>query len=421
MSELNKTISEPKQKYLYRDENDTRETHFCLGEISNQKVYLEIEARYRHIYLLGEQSDQYLEQLFLQDIKLGYGACLLGCRDNLDILGKIPEYRRCDLVIFTDSQIEHKFNIFDSGGSGLNQNLNQNSFLRTEAMAYLRAETLAYLLIEHLKTKEMEKLVLLHFLTYSSMLVMYTWEEGNTLLDFKKILEDETVANFRLQKCTNLETRKNWNKTNEEIRNNPELQKFLQQILTGLGFILQEKIVQELLLSPQSTFDLRQIMDNNKILIISLTKASQKTAYFITKMLISNIFIQGMSRNDALSYNFDGSTTQINPQKRQPFFVHIKNAENYLLDLYAAALEDIRMYRIGFNLQSSQIIQPKILQNCANKLIFPCSLTDAESLVREFSPLEKTEIAKPILGTFNCRIMSQGDRLRLLNVNLIEL
>lgn len=397
-----------KQKYL-GDENETRETRFCLGEILNQKVYLEINARYRHVFLLGEGSDQYLEQLFLQDINLGYGACLLGVSDNLDILEQIPEYRRHDLVIFTDSQIEHKFNIFDSSISGINPN------------GFLRSNSLAYLLVESLKIKEIQKSTLLDFLTYSGMLVMYSWQEGNTLLDFKKILEDQTIANFRLSKCTDLETRKNWNKANEEIRNNPELQSFLQQILVDLDLILQEKIAQELLLSPQSTFDLRQIMDNNKILIISLTKTSQKTAEFITKMLICNIFIQGMVRSDALSYNFDGSTTQINPQKRQPFFVHIKNAENYLLDLYAEALEEIRMYRVGFCLQSSQIIQSKILHNCINKLIFSCSLADAESLAVEFAPLKKAEIAKPNYGTFNCRIMSQGDRLRPLNVNLIEL
>jgi len=400
-----------KQKYLHRDENDTRETHFCLGEMLNQKVYLEINARYRHIFLLGEGSEQYLEQLFLQDIKLGYGACLLGDCDNLHILDKIPEHRRCDLVIFTDSQIEHKFNIFDSSILGINPN------------GFLRSNSLAYLLVESLKIKEIQKSTLLDFLTYSGRLVMYTWQEGNTLLDFKKILEDQTIANFRLSKCTDLETRKNWNKANEEIRNNPELQSFLQQILVDLDLILQEKIAQELLLSPQSTFDLRQIMDNNKILIISLTKTSQKTAEFITKMLIYDISIQGMARGDALSYNFDGSTTQINPQKRQPFFVHIKNknAENYPSDMYAEALEEIRMYRVGFCLQSSQIIESKILHNCINKLIFPCSFSDAESLAVEFAPLKKTEIAKPNYGTFNCRILSQGDRLRPLNVNLIKL
>lgn len=198
---------------------------------------------------------------------------------------------------------------------------------------------------------------------------MQTWECGNTLLDYKKVLEDETFANIRLQKCENLKIVKAWQKENQEIKNNLELKNILKQILMDLSLILEEKLCKELILAEKSTFNLRQMIDNGKILIISFNKLSQKTTDFITKSLIATLFINGMARNDNLSYNTDGTLSQVYPQNRQYFFIHIKNSEKYILDFYGESLEEVRNYRVGFNLQSFDINNEKVLLNCGNKLV----------------------------------------------------
>lgn len=114
-----------------------------MGQILHQNIYLEINSRCRHTYLLGQKSNDYLEQLFLQDLTLGYGTCLIGNYNNLNILEKIPKKRQQDIVILTDFDTQQKFNPFDFDKLSNNNDQYIQKVLIANSLSYLLLENIA--------------------------------------------------------------------------------------------------------------------------------------------------------------------------------------------------------------------------------------------------------------------------------------
>lgn len=134
----------------------------------------------------------------------------------------------------------------------------------------------------------------------------------------------------------------------------------------------------------------------------------------------------GMGRSDGLRYNEDGTTEEITPDQRPPFFVYIDEMQNFLFDAIPKALEEIRKYKIGFYLAHQFIkqvivsgderIKDSIMANCATKFIYRCSADDAKYLESEFTPLSVPDIANPEARTYNAIMLVDGQRTSPFNI-----
>jgi hypothetical protein len=101
--------------------------------------------------------------------------------------------------------------------------------------------------------------------------------------------------------------------------------------------------------------------------------------------------------------------------------VYIDEMQNFLFDAIPQALEEIRKYKVGFNLahqfvkqvitKGDERLKDSIMANTGSKFIFNCGPDDAEYLEKEFKPtLIARDLMNPERFTCNVRLMINGQK-----------
>jgi hypothetical protein len=132
-----------------------------------------------------------------------------------------------------------------------------------------------------------------------------------------------------------------------------------------------------------SSFNLRQVMDEGKILIINLSKGRIGDEYsnFLGLVLVPKILAAAMSRAD------------IPLEQRKDFYLYVDEFQNFATDTFADILSEARKYRLNlivanqFVGQIDETIKNAIFGNVGSIITFRVGVTDAQFLQHEFSPI----------------------------------
>src|SRR2546426_4355538 len=157
-------------------------------------------------------------------------------------------------------------------------------------------------------------------------------------------------------------------------------------IQNKVGAFLAHPILNRILTQPRSSFDLRAIMDEGKILIVNLAKGQlgEDVASLLGALLVSHIGSAGLSRA-----NRPEAT-------RRDFFLYLDEFHTFTTQSLAAMLSELRKYRVGLVLahqylaQLDPMILEAILGNVGTVICFRVGPADAEILGREFHPVFST-------------------------------
>jgi CxxC-x17-CxxC domain-containing protein len=137
----------------------------------------------------------------------------------------------------------------------------------------------------------------------------------------------------------------------------------------------------------KSAIDIRDIMDNGKILIMNLSKGriGEDNSALLGAMMITKIQLAAMSRVDV-------------PEKeRRDFYLYIDEFQNFSTDSFANILSEARKYRLNLILahqyieQLSEKVKPAVFGNVGTMVVFRVGAADAEELVKEFTPTFEEE------------------------------
>jgi len=153
-------------------------------------------------------------------------------------------------------------------------------------------------------------------------------------------------------------------------------------IQNKVGAFLSNPALRNILVQSRSSFDLRRIMDEGKILLVNLAKGriGEDTAGLLGSMLVSRIGLAGLSRSD------------IAEDSRRDFHVYLDEFQNFTTLSLATMLSELRKYRVNLVLAHqylSQVdpeVRDAILGNAGTIISFRLGVTDAEVLSREFHP-----------------------------------
>jgi len=137
-----------------------------------------------------------------------------------------------------------------------------------------------------------------------------------------------------------------------------------------------------LLGQPKATIDIRRMMDDGRILIVSLQKGmiGELPARFLGSLLVGHIASSAFSRAELLERG----------EKLRPFYLFADEFTNFVSRDFDIILSETRKYGVFFRLacqymeQIDRGLQQGILTNCDTKFVFRCSPDDARVLAPVF-------------------------------------
>ena len=200
-------------------------------------------------------------------------------------------------------------------------------------------------------------------------------KESAKLPDLYKILADKEFREMLLAKCQDNNVKLFWEQQYEKMPKDASV-----AVLTKIYRLVQERIIIPMFMAEKSCVDFRKAMDQRKILIIDLPEGKVTTdiANFVGSLILSRIYIAGMSREDTPE------------EERPPFFVYIDEAYRYTTKSIPETLQSLRKFKVFMTLASQYLeqyrkdIQEAIPQTCETVISFRVGEDTAKTLEKFF-------------------------------------
>jgi hypothetical protein len=154
-------------------------------------------------------------------------------------------------------------------------------------------------------------------------------------------------------------------------------------ILNKVGAFTANPIIRNIIGQPKSTFNIRQIMDEGKILIVNLSKGliGEDNAAILGSFLVTKIQLAAMSRSDIP-----------NIEDRRPFYLYVDEFQNFATDSFATILSEARKYGLNLTVanqyvsQMSETVRDAVFGNVGTMISFRVSADDSPLLAKQFEP-----------------------------------
>ncbi len=328
--------------------------------------------RSRHMYVIGKTGmgkSTLLENMAIQDIKNGHGICFVdphGKTADL-LLDYVPENRIKDVLYFApfDMDFPVSFNIMEDVGAD-KRHLVVNGLMATFEKIWVDAWSarMAYILQN----------TLLALLEYP----------GSTLLGVNRMLVDKEYRKLVVNNVTDPSVRSFW--VDEFAKYTDRYtQEATPAIQNKVGQFTSNPLIRNIVGQSKSTFDLRKLMDERKIIIVNLSKGKvgEGNANLLGSMFITKIYLAAMSRADV---------TETELQKLPNFYLYVDEFQSFANKSFADILSEARKYKLNLTLahqyieQMEEEVSAAVFGNVGTMAVFRVGAFDAEFLEKEFAP-----------------------------------
>ncbi len=354
--------------------DDNKITYFAETDARNKRVKFGIkrEDRSRHMYIIGKTGmgkSTMLENMAIQDIQNGEGLAFLDPHGKTAelLLDYVPENRIKDVLYFApfDTDFPISFNVMEDVGPD-KRHLVANGLMSSFKKIWVDAWSAR---MEYILNN-----ILLALLEYPD----------STLVGVNRMLADKEYRKKVVDNITDPSVRSFWL---------DEFAKYGERYMQEAGAAIQNKIgqfisnplIRNIIGQSKSTFDLREIMDSRKIIIINLSKGrmGEANANLLGSMLITKIYLAAMSRADL-------NEKQLKPLPH--FYLYVDEFQNFANESFADILSEARKYKLDLTVahqyieQMSEEVRAAVFGNVGSMICFRVGAYDAEVLEKEFAP-----------------------------------
>jgi type IV secretory pathway TraG/TraD family ATPase VirD4 len=352
--------------------------------------------RLRHMYMLGKTGvgkSTVFQNMCLQDIQNRHGVCFIDPHgESIEwLLQRIPQNRLEDVILFdpSDTQCSFGLNLLEA------KEESEKDFLVAQTIEIF------YKLFDPEKTgiigPQFE-----HWLRSAALTVM-AGPEGGSLLEIPRLFVDK---NFEIKKRQHLKDPIVIDFWTKQMANTSDFHKseMLNYFTSKFGHFMNNGLMRNIIGQRKSAFDFDQILDQEKILLIDLSKGKigEINAQMLGLILVAKLQAAVLKR------------ANITPEKRYPFYLYVDEFQNLITDTFASLLSESRKYGLGIHLtnqyfaQLPEKLQNAILGNAGTLMIFEVGVEDAERLSREFFPLQKEDFLALKRYNFYIKLMIEG-------------
>lgn len=359
--------------------NKDRITYFAQTDYRNKKVPFGIksEDRARHFYVIGKTGmgkSTVLENLAAQDIQNGEGLAVIDPHGSFaeKMLEYVPEHRINDVVYFAPFDLENPvaFNVMENIGAD-KRHLVASGLMSTFKKIWADAWSAR-----------------MEYILNNTILALLEYPDA-TLLSVNKMLSDKNFRNKVLEHVTDVAVKSFW--VDEFAKYTERMAaEAVPAIQNKIGQFTANPLIRNMIGQSKSSFDIRDMMDNQKILIINLSKGriGEQNANLLGGMLITKIYLAAMSRADLDKSELD---------KLPFFYLHVDEFQSFASDSFADILSEARKYKLALSLahqyveQMSEQVKAAVFGNVGTMVTFRVGSADAEIFEREYSPIFTAE------------------------------
>lgn len=347
--------------------------------------------RERHMFLLGKSGSGKSTALFnlaMHDIHAGEGVCVIDPHGDLAeaIVDALPAERTHEVCYLNVADTE-----FPVG-------FNPLAGVPPERHALAAAGIVST--FKHLWPESWGPR-LEHFL-FNGVAALLSHPRP-TLIDLPRLYTDSRFRECTVARVKDPIVRRFW--LDEYPRYDRQFQaEAAAPILNKIGQIAASPVLRNILGQTSPKFDLAFAMNNRRILIANVAppetdrrrvlianlakgQIGEQAANLLGSLLISHLQLVTMARSE------------LAPEKRAPFFVHVDEFSNFATDAFASLLSEARKFGTHFCLaaqyldQTARAVRSAVLGNAGTLMVFRVSAIDAELLAPEFHPLPAPELA----------------------------
>jgi len=257
------------------------------GEV--REVFMGEDDRRRHTYIIGKTGtgkSEFLKEMILQDIENGKGVCAIDPHGEFveDILQLMPPERADDVIYFNPSDLERPM--------GLNMMEADTEEQRHFVVGSIIG--LMYKLYDPHRTGIIGPRFE-HAIRNAMLTIMY--KQGTTFIELVRIMTDTKFLDEMLPLVKDPVVRRYWT---DQIAQTSDFHKseVLDYIVSKFGRFITNKTMRNIIGQPRSSFNIREAMDAQKIILCNLSKGilGEEDAKFLGLILVPKVLTAAMAR-----------------------------------------------------------------------------------------------------------------------------
>ena len=328
--------------------------------------------RTKHVYVIGKTGmgkSTLLENMAIQDIQNGNGLAFVDPHGKTAeyLLDFVPKERVDDVVYFAPFDMD-----------------NPISFNIMEDVGYDKRHLVVAGLMSAFKKIWVDAWsARMEYILSNTLLALLEYPDS-TLLGVNRMLVDKAYRKKVVDNVTDPTTKSFWVDEFAKYTDRYTMEA-TPAIQNKVGQFTSNPLVRNIIGQPKSSFDLRQMMDDRKILIINLAKGriGEGNANLLGSMLITKLYLSAMSRADANDAELS----------RLPnFYLFVDEFQSFANESFADILSEARKYKLNLTMahqyieQMSDEVRAAVFGNVGTMISFRVGAYDAEILEKEYAP-----------------------------------
>ncbi len=332
--------------------------------------------RQRHMYVVGQTGvgkSVFLENVALQDMLNGDGFAFIDPHGDTAerLLCMVPKERTEDVIYFCPADTDYPLglNIFEA------ETDDQKDFVIQEVINVL------YKLYDPQRQGIIGPRY--EHLFRNAALTVMAGPDGGSFIDIPKLFRDKQYVAQKLQYVTDQNVLDFWQKEMVQSQRSNEFGEVVSWFVSKFGAFLSNAMMRNIIGQTKSSFDLRDIMDNKKILLVNLSKGRTGE---LNSRLLGMIFVMKFQAAAM-------SRANIPEDQREDFCLYVDEFQNFSTDSFATIMSEARKYRLSltvanqFTTQLTEEIRDAVFGNMGTIVSFRIGQNDVDSLTRYFQPL----------------------------------
>lgn len=360
------------------------------NEYRNNKVpiYFDRKDRGRHHYIIWKSwgwKSVLIGYLARQDLRNWDWICVVDPHWDLveDVLNFVPKERAKDIIVFDPADTErpmwlNMLEVISTEPEARKREMDRAAMDATEIFIKIFWDEIFWPRIQH------------YFRNWC-LTLMEDFEDGGTLIDVPRLFVDDAFMKYKTSKVKNPVVKSFWDHEYASTWER-EKQEMIPYFSAKFGPFITNSTIRNIIWQPKSAFNIREIMDNRKVLLVNLSKGKiwALNAQLLWLIFVSKINMAAMSRADTPE------------NERKDFYMYVDEFQNFATETFWEILSEARKYHLALIMAHQFIAQiwwsksqkwdkPSIKEavfgNVWTIMSFKVGAEDAEYLEKEYAPL----------------------------------
>lgn len=336
------------------------------------------EDRRRHLYIIGQTGtgkSTLMKAMIRQDIESGKGVCLIDPHGEFSefALSVVPKNRIDDVIYFDPGDVDRPMGL----------NMLEIDPKHPEQKTRVIDELFA-IFDKLYDLKQTGGPMFEKYFKNSALLLLDDYEnEIPTLADISRVLVNPKYRADKLARETNPLVKEFWQMEAEKAGGEASLANMAPYISSKVTSFVFNEFLRPIINQKKSAFNFREVMDNQKILIINLSKGriGDLNANLLGMVIVGKLLMAALSRVD------------LPENERKDFYLYIDEFQNFTTDSIGVILSEARKYKLDlviahqFIKQLKEGIRDAVFGNVGSITAFRIGPDDAEFMKNKFEPV----------------------------------